>query len=116
MEAKILTALGSNGKVITDVIPELEFIIGEQPAVAELGSQENSNRFYLVFQNFIKVFANFEHPLAIFLDDLQWADSASLGLIKNLMLDSSMRYLFLMLAYRDNETDSNHPFTIMLIL
>lgn len=113
-KAKILGALGSNGKVVTDVIPELEFIIGEQPPVAELGSQENSNRFYLVFQNFIKVFANFEHPLAIFLDDLQWADSASLGLIKNLMLDSSMRYLFLMLAYRDNETDSNHPFTIML--
>jgi len=111
---KILTALGSNGKVITDVIPELEFIIGEQPAVAELGAQENSNRFYLVFQNFIKVFANFEHPLAIFLDDLQWADSASLGLIKNLMLDSTMRYLFLMLAYRDNETDSSHPFTLML--
>ncbi len=113
-KAKILDALGSNGKVITDVIPELEFIIGEQPAVAELGAQENSNRFYLVFQNFIKVFANFEHPLAIFLDDLQWADSASLGLIKNLMLDSSTRYLFLMLAYRDNETDANHPFTIML--
>ncbi len=113
-KVKILTALGSNGKVVTDVIPELEFIIGEQPAVAELGAQENSNRFYLVFQNFIKVFANFEHPLAIFLDDLQWADSASLALIKNLMLDPTMRYLFLMLAYRDNETDSNHPFTIML--
>jgi predicted ATPase/serine phosphatase RsbU (regulator of sigma subunit) len=113
-KAKILDALGSNGKVVTDVIPELEFIIGEQPAVAELGSQENSNRFYLVFQNFIRVFANFEHPLAIFLDDLQWADSASLGLIKNLMLDSSMQYLFLMLAYRDNETDSSHPFTVML--
>jgi predicted ATPase/serine phosphatase RsbU (regulator of sigma subunit) len=113
-KSKILTALGSNGKVITDVIPELEFIIGEQPAVAELGSQENSNRFYLVFENFIRVFANFEHPLAIFLDDLQWADSASLGLIKKLMQDSSMRYLFLMLAYRDNETDNNHPFIAML--
>ncbi|HNI91206.1 MAG TPA: serine/threonine-protein kinase PknK, partial [Leptospiraceae bacterium] len=113
-KSKILTALGSNGKVITDVIPELEFIIGEQPPVAELGAQENSNRFYLVFQNFIKVFANYEHPLAIFLDDLQWADSASLGLIKNLMLDSSVRYLFLMLAYRDNETDNSHPFVIML--
>ena len=64
-KAKILGALGSNGKVVTDVIPELEFIIGEQPPVAELGSQENSNRFYLVFQNFIKVFANFEHPLSL---------------------------------------------------
>ena len=113
-KSKILEALGSNGKVITDVIPELEFIIGSQPTVAELGSQENSNRFYLVFQNFIKVFANFEHPLAIFLDDLQWADSASLGLIKNLMLDPSMKYLFLMLAYRENETDKSHPFNIML--
>ena len=113
-KSKILGALGSNGKVVTDVIPELEYIIGEQPPIAELGSQENSNRFYLVFQNFIRVFANFEHPLAIFLDDLQWADSASLGLIKNLMLDSTMQYLFLMLAYRDNETDASHPFTTMV--
>ena len=113
-KTKILSALGTNGKVVTDVIPELEFIIGEQPVVAELGAQENSNRFYLVFQNFIKVFASFEHPLAIFLDDLQWADSASLGLIKNLMLDASVKYLFLMLAYRNNETDGSHPFNLML--
>jgi predicted ATPase/serine phosphatase RsbU (regulator of sigma subunit) len=111
---KILQAVGSNGKVITDVIPELEIIIGEQPPVAELGPQENSNRFYLVFQNFIKIFANFEHPLAIFLDDLQWADSASLTLIQNLMEDDSVRYLFIMLAYRDNEVEVSHPFNLMI--
>lgn len=111
---QILNALGPNGRVITDVIPELEFIIGEQPPAPELGSQENSNRFYLVFQNFIKVFCSFEHPLAIFLDDLQWADSASLNLIKNLMQDSSMNYLFLILAYRNNEIDDTHPFNLTI--
>ncbi len=111
---KIQFAVGSNGKILTDVIPDLTLIIGEQTGVAELGAQESLNRFYLVFQNFIKVLCSFEHPLAIFLDDLQWADSASLSLIKNLMLDYSNSYLFLILAYRDNETDLNHPFIKML--
>ncbi|MBM9576412.1 AAA family ATPase, partial [Leptospira sp. 201903070] len=111
---KIKDTLGSNGKVITDVLPELEFIIGPQTAVTELGAQENANRFYLVFQNFIKIFANQEHPLAIFLDDLQWADTSSLELVKNLIEDVSVNYLFLMLAYRDNEVDSTHPFSTLV--
>ncbi|MCB1141447.1 MAG: AAA family ATPase [Leptospiraceae bacterium] len=109
---RILEALGANGKILTNVIPELEFIIGPQNEVVELGPQENANRFYMVFQNFIKVFASKDHPLAIFLDDAQWADSASLALIKNLIEDSSVRFLFFMLAYRNNEVDSTHPFQV----
>ncbi|PJZ59107.1 protein kinase domain-containing protein [Leptospira barantonii] len=111
---KIRDTLGANGKVMTDVLPELEFIIGEQAPVTELGPQENANRFYLVFQNFIKIFANQDHPLAVFLDDLQWADTPSLELVKNLIEDVSVNYLFLMLAYRDNEVDSTHPFSTMV--
>ncbi|MCB1178926.1 MAG: AAA family ATPase, partial [Leptospiraceae bacterium] len=108
-KGKILESLGSNGKIITDVIPELEYIIGEQPEVVELSAQENANRFYVVFQNFIKIFTNINHPLAIFLDDLQWADNSSIDFIKTLLTDPSVKYLFLILSYRDNEIDKVHP-------
>ena len=92
---KLLTALGVNGQVIIDVIPEVELIIGKQPAVMKLGSTESQNRFNLVFQNFIRVFTKQEHPLVIFLDDLQWADSASLKLIQLLMTELDSQYLLL---------------------
>ena len=111
---KILLGLGSNGKIICDVIPDLVYIIGEQPEVVELGSQENANRFYIVFQNFFKVFADEEHPLAIFLDDMQWCDTSSLIMLKNLLVDTSVKYILLMFAYRDNETDVSHPFITMI--
>ena len=75
------------------MIPEVELIIGKQPAVMELGSTESQNRFNLVFQNFISVFTKQEHPLVIFLDDLQWADSASLKLIQLLMTELDSQYL-----------------------
>jgi len=101
--AQLLAALGSNGQVMIDVIPEVELIIGPQPAVAELGPRENRNRFNLVIQNFIKVFTRAEHPLVIFLDDLQWADSASLQLLNLLLTAPDSRYLLLLLAYRVNE-------------
>jgi len=106
---KLLDALGSNAQVIIDVIPEVELIIGEQPPVPQLGSTESQNRFNLVFQNFIGVFTNKEHPLVIFLDDLQWADSASLKLIQLLMTDSDSQYLLMIGAYRDNEVSPTHP-------
>jgi len=79
---KLSTALGSNGQVIIDVIPEVELIVGKQPAVPELGPTESQNRFNIVFQNFLWAFCTKEHPLVIFLDDLQWADSATLKLIE----------------------------------
>ncbi|TAE59809.1 MAG: GAF domain-containing protein [Nostocales cyanobacterium] len=105
---KILVALGDNAQVIIDVIPEVESIIGAQPQVPILGSAESENRFNRVFQQFIHVFCQPEHPLVIFLDDLQWADSASLKLIKLLITDDSSQYLFLIGAYRDNEVSPTH--------
>ncbi|GAB4182454.1 MAG: hypothetical protein Fur006_18310 [Coleofasciculaceae cyanobacterium] len=106
---KLLDALGSNGQVIIEVIPEVGLIVGEQPSVPQLGSTESQNRFNLVFQNFIGVFTDKQHPLVIFLDDLQWADSASLKLIQLLMTDPDSQYLLMIGAYRDNEVSPTHP-------
>ncbi len=111
---KLLAALGPNGQVIIDVIPEVELIIGKQPAVPSLGPNESQNRFNLVFGNFIRVFCAQEHPLVIFLDDLQWVDSATLKLIELIMSDNNTQYLFLIGAYRDNEVSSTHPLMIAL--
>ncbi len=111
---KVLRALGINGQVIIEVIPEIELIIGSQPPVPDLGATEAQNRFNLVFQNFIRACCAPDHPLVIFLDDLQWADGATLRLIKLMMSDVKMKYLFLIGAYRDNEVDLGHPLTMML--
>ncbi|WP_228060517.1 AAA family ATPase [Coleofasciculus sp. LEGE 07092] len=110
----ILTALGRNGQVIADVIPEVELIVGKQPLLPSLPPTEALNRFNLVFQNFIAVFAKPEHPLAIFLDDLQWADAASLKLMQLLMTASESHYLLLIGAYRDNEVSIAHPLMLTL--
>ncbi|AFY44419.1 ATP-binding sensor histidine kinase [Nostoc sp. PCC 7107] len=109
---KILDAVGENGQIIIDVIPELERIIGRQASIPELSGTTAENRFYLIFQKFTKVFTSAEHPLVIFLDDLQWADSASLKLMQLLMNDSE--HLLLIGAYRDHEVTPIHP--LMLIL
>lgn len=109
---KISNAVGVNGQVIIDTIPSVELIIGKQPPVAELGATESQNRFNLVFQNFIRAFCAKEHPIVIFLDDIQWADSASLKLIELMMTDGDMKYLFLIGAYRDNEVSATHPLTM----
>src|SRR5919202_1044900 len=111
---KLLAALGANGQVIIDVIPEVELIVGKQPPVPELGSTESQNRFNLVFGQFIRAFCTKEHPLVIFLDDLQWADSATLKLIELMMTDNKTQYLFLIGAYRDNEVNPAHPLMMML--
>ncbi|MBE9002094.1 serine/threonine-protein kinase PknK [Nostoc sp. LEGE 12447] len=110
----IQAALGANGQVIVDVIPEVELIIGKQPPVPEVGATEAQNRFNLVFQKFIRVFCAKEHPLVIFLDDLQWVDSATLKLIELMKSDRSSQYLFLIGAYRDSEVNSTHQLTITL--
>jgi predicted ATPase/signal transduction histidine kinase len=109
---KILQALGEQAQVIIDVIPELESIIGSQPPVAELSGIAGTNRFNLLFQKFIQVFTTKEHPLVIFLDDLQWIDSASLKLMQLLMSQSDRQYLLLIGAYRDNEVSPAHPLMI----
>ncbi|MBD2532534.1 AAA family ATPase [Nostoc flagelliforme FACHB-838] len=111
---RLLTALGSNGQIIIDVIPEVELIIGKQPPIPEVGATETQNRFNRVFQQFIRVFGSAEHLLVIFLDDLQWADSATLKLIELMMTDAQTQYLFLIGAYRDNEVNYSHPLRIML--
>ncbi|KYC38731.1 guanylate cyclase [Scytonema hofmannii PCC 7110] len=111
---KLLAALGSNAQVIVDVIPEIELIIGKQPEVPELGSAEAQNRFNLVFQSFIRVFAQPEHPLVLFLDDLQWADIASLKLLQLLLTATDSACLFAIGAYRDNEVSATHPLLVTL--
>jgi predicted ATPase/signal transduction histidine kinase/tRNA A-37 threonylcarbamoyl transferase component Bud32 len=111
---KLLTTLGENGQIIIDVIPEIELIIGTQPPVTKLGATEAQNRFNRVFGQFISVFTTKEHPLVVFLDDLQWADSASLNLIELLMTDRDRQYLFLIGAYRDHEVSLTHPLMMSL--
>jgi predicted ATPase/tRNA A-37 threonylcarbamoyl transferase component Bud32 len=111
---KLLAAFGSNAQVIVDVIPEIELIVGSQPAVPQLSAAEAQNRFNLVFQNFIRVFAQAEHPLVLFLDDLQWSDRASLKLIELLMTASDNRYLLIIGAYRDNEVSGSHPLLLTI--
>ena len=113
-KTQVLAALGENAQVIVEVIPELERIIGEQPPAPELVATAAQNRFNRLFENFISIFATKEHPLVIFLDDLQWADSASLKLIQLLTSDRSRRYLFLIGAYRDNEVFPAHPLMVTL--
>ncbi len=105
----ILEALGSNVQVIIDVIPEIEKIISKQPPVEELGSTETQNRFNFFFQKFISIFSKKEHPLVIFLDDLQWADLPSLKLIELLISDPDSQHLLMIGAYRDNEVSPTHP-------
>ncbi|WP_009634539.1 AAA family ATPase [Synechocystis sp. PCC 7509] len=112
--SRLLTALGSNGQVIIDVIPEVELIVGKQPPVPEVGAAEAQNRFNLTFQRFVRVFCAKEHPLAIFLDDLQWIDAATLKLIELILLDEQTQSLFLIGAYRDNEVTPTHPLILTL--
>ena len=105
---KLLAALGNNGQVIIDVIPELELIIGKQPSIPQLSSAQSRNRFNLVLQKFLGVFTKKEHPIVIFLDDLQWADSASLKLIEIFMTNADSKYFLMIGAYRDNEVSSTN--------
>ncbi|MFN6466434.1 MAG: AAA family ATPase, partial [Nostoc sp. DedVER02] len=109
-KTRILSALGDSGQVLIDVIPELEKIIGTQPPATELSVNAAQHRFNLLMQKFIQVFTTEKHPLVIFLDDLQWADSASLKLLQLLMEDTG--HLLILGAYRDNEVSPAHPFIL----
>jgi predicted ATPase/signal transduction histidine kinase/ActR/RegA family two-component response regulator len=112
---QVLTAaLGINAQVIVDVIPEVELVIGRQPPAPELPPIEAQNRFRMVFRRFIGVFADKEHPLVLFLDDLQWADSASLGLLQELLPNAEVHNLLIIGAYRDNEVSAAHPLRLTL--
>jgi histidine kinase len=108
----IQKALGDEGKVLTDVIPQLEYIIGPQPDVAEVGGAEAQNRFKYLFRKLVNVLATPQHPLVMFIDDLQWADSSSLSLLEALITDRESKCLLCIGAYRDNEVSASHPFVI----
>jgi len=105
---KLLEAVGSNGRVITDVIPELELIIGPQPPLSDLPPIESQHRFHIILKRFIDALHSPEHPLVMFLDDLQWTDMASLELIQLAMMVPETGYFFIIGAYRDNEVDQGH--------
>lgn len=109
-KTKILAALAESAQVMIDLIPELERIIGPQPPATELSGEAAQNRFNRLFRNFIQVFTTADHPLVIFIDDLQWADSASLNLLEGLLTEAQSEYLLVLGAYRDNEVFPEHPF------
>src|SRR6202011_6081603 len=105
----LLEALEPNGRLMVDLVPDLKLIIGEQPPIPELPPQQAQSRFQLVFRRFIAVFARPGHPLALFFDDLQWLDAATLDLLEDLLIRADVQNLMLIGAYRDNEVDSAHP-------
>ncbi len=113
-KTQLTAALGANAQVIVDVIPELEMLLGPQNPVPALPPQEARNRFQASLRQFIEVFSQAEHPLVLFLDDLQWADSASLQFLEELLLKSLQQYLLILGAYRDNEVHAAHPFMVAL--
>src|SRR5262249_51146393 len=105
----LVKALGPNGELMVNLIPALELVIGKQPPVPELPPKEHQKRFQLVFRRFLGVFATPDHPLALFIDDLQWLDAATLGLLEWLVVAPELSHLLLVGAYRDNEVDASHP-------
>ena len=113
-QEKILSELGSNSQAIVNLIPSLRLIISPENSIGKLSPKEAENCFNLAFEKFIKIFAKAEHPLVLFLDDLQWADRASLKLIKQLICQANERCLLLIGAYRNNEVSPTHPLMLML--
>jgi predicted ATPase/transcriptional regulator with GAF, ATPase, and Fis domain len=107
-------AVGSNGGVVASVLPEVEFVIGKQPPPVPLDAVESQNRFRYVFRSFIGTFAQPDHPLVLFLDDLQWADAATLELLHAILIDTERRPLLVIGAYRDNEVTYDHPLSIAI--
>jgi predicted ATPase/signal transduction histidine kinase len=112
--ALILEALGPNGRLLTDLIPELELVLGPQPPVPELAPGDAQNRFQMVFAQFIGAFARPEHPIVLFLDDLQWLDAATLKLMERLVVKRERMHLLLVGAYRSNEIQGVHPLALAI--
>jgi PAS domain S-box-containing protein len=107
-------AVEPSGQLIANLIPEIELIIGKQPPVPELPPQETQNRFQSLFRRFLCVFARKEHPLTLFLDDLQWLDVATLSFIEHLLSHPDAKHLLIVGAYRDNEVSPSHPLMLTL--
>jgi len=113
-QQRIEDAVGNNGQVLIDIIPDLERIIGTQPPVPQVGPQDVRNRFNLYFQAFIQAISQPEHPLVLFLDDLQWVDTASLNLLKLILTDTQNQYLLVIGTYRDNKVTAGHPLLLTI--
>ena len=109
-KGRIIDKVGSGCRLITELVPELEIITGERPPLAEASPEEARQRFQIAFQRFLRVVANQDHPLVLFLDDLQWADSAGLELIKQILTADNFSYFLFIGSYRDNEVSETHPF------
>src|SRR5262249_45642411 len=107
----IRRALGANAQLVIDVVPDVKLIIGPQEPVADLPPQQAQARLHRVLQRFVSVFARPEHPLVLFVDDLQWLDRASLDLLRNLVTHDERMHLLIIGAYRDNEVGPAHPLT-----
>ncbi|NBB77545.1 MAG: AAA family ATPase, partial [Bacteroidetes bacterium] len=107
---KIREVVGDEGKVLTDLIPNLELLIGPQPDIPKLGGLESQNRLNYLFSSFIQAITAADHPVVLFIDDTQWADSASLSLLNVLMSNKELHHLLCICAYRDNEVSPAHPF------
>ncbi len=114
LRAGLIDALGSNAQLIVDIVPDLEKMIGEQPSVPDLPPTEAQNRFRLVFAKFVRVVATKDHPLVVFLDDLQWSDAPTLELIRHLLASREIGHLLLIGAYRPDEVDVGHPLNLAL--
>src|SRR3989442_2177220 len=107
--AALREALEPNGRLMVDLVPELTLLIGDQPPVPDLAPQDAQRRFQLVFRRFIGVFARPDHPLALFLDDLQWLDAGTLAVLEDLLTQRDVQHVLLIGAFRDNEVDAAHP-------
>ncbi len=114
MRAAILEETGTNAQILIDLFPRLELVLGRQPDVASVGPLETQNRFNSVMQQFMRAVGRRDHPLVLFLDDLQWADTASLNALGNILDDETCSHLMIVGAYRDNEVDCAHPLARML--
>ncbi|HEY9060697.1 MAG TPA: diguanylate cyclase [Pseudobacteroides sp.] len=114
LKYRLTEALGSNGKIMVDLIPELKQIIGEQPDIPLLNPIEEKNRFQMIFRDFIKVFAQKNHPLVLFLDDLQWSDFSTMDFLKYILASQEVHNLLIVGAFRDNEVGEGHPLVQML--
>ena len=112
--SKILKAVGDNGILLTQLVPELELVLGPQPDVPRLALTETESRFNLVMRRFIRAIASQERPLVLFLDDIQWADGASLSLMQTLLTDVELTHFLLIVAYREGEVGKSHPYRAML--
>jgi predicted ATPase/signal transduction histidine kinase/CheY-like chemotaxis protein len=109
LKSDILQSVGTMGQVLVDFVPEFELLLGPQPPLIDISPQEARHRFADVFQNFLKVICSPEHPLVLFIDDWQWADAASCELLKQLHVGIKLRYLLVIISYRNNEVGSGHP-------